>query len=68
MVTRTKKKNLEIYLSKKDIKTFFKMSNSSFNYLIKNKKLKPIISGGLILFSLTSILEALSFLLNKHKA
>jgi len=55
-------KSLEIYLSKKEIQTFFKATNSDINYLIKNKLLKPIIKGGMILFKLGDIMDATFYL------
>ena len=67
MKSTRKRKTPEVYLSKKDIKVFFKIPSSDIDYLTKRKILTPSISGGQILFSLTDILEALTYLLNKHK-
>lgn len=60
-----KRKSLEIYLSKKETLIYFKATNSDIDYLIKNKLLKPIIKGGMILFKLGDIMDA-TFILTKQ--
>ena len=62
-----KRKSLEIYLSKKEILIYFKATNSDINYLIKNKLLKPIIKGGMILFKLGDIMDATFHLTKQAK-
>ena len=62
-----KRKSLEIYLSKKEILTYFNATNSDINYLIKRNLLKPIIKGGMILFKLGDIMDATFYLTKQAK-
>ena len=62
-----KRKSLEIYLSKKEILLYFKATNSDINYLIKNKLLKPINRGGMILFKLGDLMDATFHLTKEAK-
>jgi len=54
-----KSKSPEMYLSKKDILTYFKKATEpDIDYLVKKKLLKPTMQGGTIMFSLGNILDA----------
>ena len=50
-----------------EILIFFKATNSDISYLIKNKLLKPINKGGMILFRLGDIMDATFHLTKQAK-